>query len=144
MELIGALWEQYRGSANGCQLPVAQQRQQCKENRSLRKSAHLRVPMERARHYREQARTLGPEETNVSSAQRFGQCTDTNSGDASGLSGRKCVADSSIPVDAYRFMGSLKRAHRIPRLGRYSSSSAAAESLLSRPRVAASSNAAMG
>ena len=62
--------------------------------------------MKRARHYREQTRTTGPEETNVSPVQKLGQYAGMNAGDVPGLSAEKRVAESSFTADANQSLGS--------------------------------------
>ena len=68
--------------------------------------------------------------------QRLRQCADTNSGDAAGLRGRTYMADYSFSTNAKHSMSSSTRAHRVSSLDCLSSSSAATESLPSRPRKA--------
>ena len=71
-----------------------------------RESAHIRVPVERAEHYRKQARPISPQETTVPAVQRFGRCAVSNCRDALEFSERYCMANSSSTADANSSLGS--------------------------------------
>ena len=91
---------------------------ECRRHRILRKSAHPRVPVEPARYYRKQARSIVPQGTAISAVQRFVRCADSNCREALQCSGRQRMANSSYTADANSSLGSWKRAHRVPSLGR--------------------------
>ena len=121
----------HRGSANGCRLPPATQGSVCGRQCLLRESAHPRDPVERTGHYRKQARPISPQETTVPAVQRLGRCAGSNCQDASKLSGRQRMVNSSSTADANSLMETWERFHRVPSLSRVSSGSAATELLSS-------------